>query len=145
MPIENAQPPELNYARSLARATRWLAWLAVAMMAFWCVQRYQVREATAAPWLFWLTLPYCCLISAWMLFPWVKARSSRLWRTGMIGICILSFFFVFLLIGNVMVDAMAAAEVGEKLGVPGFEGTLMFLALSQIPAMLFERHPEMMV
>lgn len=145
MSRNDANPPELNYALSLARATRWLAWLAVVMIAFWCVQRYQVREATAAPWLFWLTLPYCSLLAVWMLIPWVRIPTARTWKIGMIGICVLSFFFVFLLIGNVMVDAMAAAQVGEKLGVPGFEGTLMFLALSQVPAMLFERHPEWMV
>ena len=63
----------------------------------------------------------------------------------MIGYLFLSFLFVFLLIANVMVDAIVASRTGVKLGVPGFEGTLLFLALSQIPGILFERHPEMMV
>ena len=34
-----------------------------------------------------------------------------------------------------------AAERGERLGVPGFQGTLIFLALMQIPSILFRKKP----
>ena len=33
---------------------------------------------------------------------------------------------------------------GERLGVPGFEGTLIFLALLQVPVVLFQRKPDML-
>ena len=39
---------------------------------------------------------------------------------------------------------MASDARGERLGVPGFEGTLIFLALLQVPIVLFQRKPDML-
>jgi len=44
---------------------------------------------------------------------------------------------------SVMFNYMAAADQGERLGVPGFEGTLIFLSLLQVPAVLFQRKPDL--
>ncbi|MGK0309380.1 MAG: hypothetical protein ACJAYS_000196 [Lentimonas sp.] len=52
--------------------------------------------------------------------------------------------FVFLMIVSVIFDYMAAEANGERLGVPGFEGTLIFLALLQVPAVLFQRRPDLL-
>ncbi len=136
---------DLNYAKSMAKYIRWFSWIAVAMVALWCVQKFQHRVDYPFPWVIGLTWIYSGVYCLWMLFPWAKVESAKVWKIGMIGFTLLSFFFVFLLIGNVMIDAIAASREGVKLGVPGFEGTLMFFSLAQVPAMLFRRHPEMMV
>lgn len=52
--------------------------------------------------------------------------------------------FVFLMIAHVMFAYMDAAEQGERLGVPGFEGMLIFFALMQVPAVLFQRKPDLL-
>ena len=35
-------------------------------------------------------------------------------------------------------------SVGRKPGLPAFNGTLIFIALLQVPAVLFERRPELL-
>lgn len=136
---------DVKYAKSMARYVRWLAWIAAAMILVWCLGKYQAISAYPYPWVLWTTWGYCLIYSIWMITPWEKTKKPIRWKFGMIGFLVLSFFFVFLLIGNVMVDASIAGAAGERLGVPGFEGTILFFSLSQIPGMLFKRHPEMMV
>lgn len=59
-------------------------------------------------------------------------------------LCILSIGFVFLMVVEVMFAYMAAAERGERLGVPGFQGSLIFLTLLQVPTILFRRNPDLL-
>ena len=63
------------------------------------------------------------------------------WAYGVLIFC--SAAFVFVMIASVMFSYMAAADRGERLGVPGFEGTLIFLALMQVSAILFQRKPDL--
>ena len=70
--------------------------------------------------------------------------AARAWKVFYGLLVVLSAGFVFLLVASVMFDYMAAAEEGERLGVPGFEGTLIFLALLQVPTALFERRPDLL-
>ena len=56
----------------------------------------------------------------------------------------LSALFVFLMVVVVIFAYMASDARGERLGVPGFEGTLIFLALLQVPVVLFQRKPDML-
>ena len=44
----------------------------------------------------------------------------------------------------VMFAYMEHAERGEKLGVPGLEGSLIFIALLQPPLVLFQRKPDLL-
>lgn len=48
------------------------------------------------------------------------------------------------MVAVVMFAYMAAAGRGERLGVPGFERTLVFLALLQVPVVLFQRKPDLL-
>ena len=41
-----------------------------------------------------------------------------------------------------MYQYIELAEMGERLGVPGLEGSLVFLSLLQPPTLLFERNPD---
>ncbi|HAV12452.1 MAG TPA: hypothetical protein DCX06_02995 [Opitutae bacterium] len=75
--------------------------------------------------------------------PFTKVPDAY-WKRVYAVLIALSFLFVFLMIATVMFAYMAAADRGEKLGVPGFEGTLIFLALLQVPVILFQRKPDLL-
>jgi hypothetical protein len=70
--------------------------------------------------------------------------SDRVWRFGYGLLVGLSALFVFVMVAVVMFAYMAAAERGERLGIPGLEGTLIFLALLQVPVVLFQRKPDLL-
>lgn len=70
--------------------------------------------------------------------------SDKSWRWSYGLLVGLSALFVFVMVAVVMFAYMAAAEQGERLGIPGFEGTLIFLALLQVPVVLFQRKPELL-
>lgn len=88
--------------------------------------------------------------SAYFLFygvvislPFAK-MSDKNWRRVFILLVVLSALFVFVMVAVVMFAYMAVADRGERLGVPGFEGTLIFLALLQVPVVLFQRKPDLL-
>lgn len=74
----------------------------------------------------------------------VARLSSLIWKLCFATTIFLSIGFVFIMIVDVMYAYMAAAEQGERLGVPGFEGTLIFLCLLQVPTLLFVRNPDLL-
>jgi hypothetical protein len=57
--------------------------------------------------------------------------SDKSWRWGFGLLVGLSALFVFVMVVVVIFAYMASDARGERLGVPGFEGTLIFLALLQ--------------
>jgi len=79
-----------------------------------------------------------------LLFPVEKIKSERGWRAGLVTLTVFSVAFVFIMIVTVMFDYMEAAEQGERLGVPGKEGTLIFLCLLQVPVAIFLRKPDLL-
>ena len=70
--------------------------------------------------------------------------TDRAWNRCFILLSGLSALFVFVMVAVVIFAYMAAADRGERLGVPGFEGTLIFLALLQVPVVLFQRKPDLL-
>jgi hypothetical protein len=70
--------------------------------------------------------------------------SDKSWRWGFGLLVGLSALFVFVMVVVVIFAYMASDARGERLGVPGFEGTLIFLALLQVPVVLFQRKPDML-
>ena len=70
--------------------------------------------------------------------------SDKSWRWGFGLLVGLSAMFVFVMVVVVIFAYMASDARGERLGVPGFEGTLIFLALLQVPVVLFQRKPDML-
>ena len=86
---------------------------------------------------------YFILYGSLLNLPFKRISQHRWkWVYGLLVIC--SMAFVFLMIISVIFDYMAAEANGERLGVPGFEGTLIFLALLQVPAVLFQRRPDLL-
>jgi hypothetical protein len=75
--------------------------------------------------------------------PYQKLPESK-WKFIYGALVVLSMAFVFVMIASVMFAYMAAAERGERLGVPGFEGMLIFFALMQVPVVLFQRRPDLL-
>lgn len=73
-----------------------------------------------------------------------QRMSERAWHWSYGLLVLLSALFVFVMIAVVMFAYMAAADQGERLGVPGFEGTLIFFSLMQVPVVLFQRKPELL-
>jgi len=69
---------------------------------------------------------------------------EQIWRWSYGLLVGLSALFVFVMVAVVMFAYMAADARGERLGVPGFEGTLIFLALLQVPVVLFQRKPDLL-
>ncbi len=69
---------------------------------------------------------------------------QRLWKWTYGFLVITSIAFVFVMVVSVIFDYMAADARGERLGVPGFEGTLIFFALLQVPVVLFQRNPDLL-
>ncbi len=87
---------------------------------------------------------YFIVYGGLLLIPSARLGPEKVWRGYFALLCLASTGFVFVLVASVMFDYMAAAERGERLGVPGFEGTLIFLALMQVPAALFARRPDLL-
>lgn len=70
--------------------------------------------------------------------------SARAWKVSFAVLCLLSAGFVFVMVVSVMFSYMEYAERGERLGVPGLEGTLVFISLLQPPLVLFQRKPDLL-
>jgi len=78
-----------------------------------------------------------------MSLPFAR-MSDKLWRAFYILLVAFSAMFVFVMVAVVLFAYMAADARGERLGVPGFEGTLIFMALLQVPVVLFQRKPDLL-
>ncbi|MEM7792347.1 MAG: hypothetical protein AAF546_13160 [Verrucomicrobiota bacterium] len=86
---------------------------------------------------------YITLYGILLITPFQQLE-ELLWKVSYSALVLLSAGFVFLMIATVMFAYMAAAERGERLGVPGREGTMIFVALMQVPVVLFQRKPDLM-
>lgn len=86
---------------------------------------------------------YFVIYGALLNAPFTKVPEAR-WKQVFGLLVVLSILFVFLMIATVMFSYIAAADRNERLGVPGFEGTLIFLALMQVPAVIFQRKPDLL-
>jgi hypothetical protein len=85
---------------------------------------------------------YFILYGIILNLPFVQISNARWkWFYGLLVFC--SIAFVFVMVVSVMFNYMDAADRGERLGVPGLEGSLIFLALMQVPAVLFKRRPDL--
>ena len=78
-----------------------------------------------------------------IILPYARMK-DRAWNRCYFLLAGLSALFVFLMVAVVIFAYIAAADRGERLGVPGFEGTLIFLALLQVPVVLFQRKPDLL-
>ena len=139
----NAERPPAPETLAGLRYARW-AGIVVGLVLVGYGPYTVFQAATAAGPAHFLRAAAYVLFGAWILYPWHRARSSRVFGWGFGILCGLAVIFVFLMIVSVIFDYMAAAQRDERLGVPGFEGTLIFFSLMQIPVQLFLRRPDLM-
>ena len=86
---------------------------------------------------------YFIVYALTIILPYTR-MTDRVWNRCFILLSGLSALFVFVMVAVVIFAYMAATDRGERLGVPGFEGTLIFLALLQVPVVLFQRKPDLL-
>ncbi len=124
------------------RYARWFGILVGLVLA--CYGPWTVAEASTAAGPAHVLRAACyTTFGIWIIIPWFRAPSGRAFAWGFGLLCAWAVIFVFLMIVSVIFDYMAAAETGGKPGVPGFEGTLIFLSLMQLPVQLFLRKPDL--
>ena len=76
--------------------------------------------------------------------PFERIASQQQWKWSYGLLVISSVMFVFVMVIAVIFNYMEADARGERLGVPGLEGTLIFFALLQAPVVLFQRRPDLL-
>lgn len=86
---------------------------------------------------------YFVLYGIVLCLPFARISDQKWWPCYII-LVVFSLLFVFVMIAVVMFAYMAADERGERLGVPGVQGTLIFFALLQIPVVLFQQKPDLL-
>ncbi len=91
----------------------------------------------------WIKIAYFSSLIGILQVPF-NSMKNKAFRIFFPILCILSVGFVFLMVAEVMFAYIAAAERGERLGVPGFQGSLIFLTLLQVPTILFRRNPDLL-
>lgn len=124
------------------RAARWAGLALGAFLLVYGPYEYLQMPGTATPGDF-AKAAFLAAYGLLLLLP-LEKFPTRPWRYGFALLVLASAALVFVLIVTVMFGYMAAADRGERLGVPGFEGTLIFFGLLQIPVALFLRHPDML-
>lgn len=79
-----------------------------------------------------------------LLLPWNRLGRGRFWWVmyAVFGACSLSF--VFYQVFDVLYQLALAQGAGYKSPPPAFQGVLIFLALMQLPTVLFAHKPELL-
>lgn len=97
-------------------------------------------------WFFLLRANFDVVMAICLLCPFTRLLQlgNHYWWTAFILLCAMAVGFAFLRVIGVLFDSMAAYEAGEKLGVPGWSGTLIFAVFSQLPTVFFQRFPRQM-
>lgn len=121
---------------------RWGGYLFSILLFLLCFAEFRSLTSESTGYAYFKTF-YYGLLALWVQLPYQKLAAAT-WRICYSILVLLSFGFVFLMIVVVMFSYMEAAEGGERLGVPGFEGTLIFLCLLQAPTILFRKNPDLL-
>ena len=92
----------------------------------------------------WLTAILLCGFATIQLTPWNRIHNEKVWKRCYLVFCAITVAFVFLMVIKTITDYRLYYAVHKKMTIPGFQGLLIFLALMQIPAVLFERKPDLL-
>lgn len=145
LPVVSSEKPSAHPRRVPAgvRYAR-LAGLALGLLLVAFAVREIVREIGPSDFWRWLTAGLLCAFAALQLAPWNRMADDRLWKRCYIAFCALTALFVFLMVIKTITDYRLFYAVHKKMTIPGFQGLLIFLALMQVPAVLFERKPDLL-
>ena len=79
-----------------------------------------------------------------LMLPYGSIKEKQ-WFYRAFGLLIASsVIFVFCLMFHFLFYAWDMHALGSKPRIPGLQGTLVFLSLMQVPAVLFQRRPELL-
>ncbi len=133
---------KLQDRRFMLRMSRYFVWVIAVMLIYEISTTLQTLPAPA--WFFEARAFFEVFLICVLLLPFTRiaAVSRKAWLFAFVGLVLTCVLFTFLRVIGVMFDAIAAVEAGERLGVPGWSGTLIFVVLSQVPTVLFLRYPD---
>ena len=133
--------PKTSLERGLEYA-RWAGYLFSTILLLLTFVEFK-NLSPESTWYPYFKMFYFSLLALWIQLPYQKLMGSA-WRICYGALIVLSIGFVFLMIVVVMFSYMESADRGERLGVPGFEGSLIFLCLLQAPTILFRKNPDLL-
>jgi hypothetical protein len=93
--MDEQNSPDIRYAETLTKYVRMASWVIAALLLRWAGKKITALSDQRFPWLVWGTMIYYLVYAIWMGFPWVEVKYGRIWKTGMIGYLVLSFFLSF--------------------------------------------------
>ena len=125
------------------KVAKWGGYLLSTLLLFVAFLEIGAGTPEEGVFFYWFKILYFLLFSVWIQLPY-QALSDTLWKICFGALCFFCIGFVFLMVVVVMFAYIASASRGERLGVPGFEGTLIFLSLMQIPSVLFRKTPDLL-
>lgn len=121
---------------------RWGGYLFSVLLLLFAFKEFRSLTSEST-WYAYFKVFYFGGLGLWVQLPYQKLVGGA-WRICYGLLVLLSIGFVFLMIVVVMFSYMESAERGERLGVPGFEGSLIFLCLLQAPTILFRKYPDLL-
>lgn len=84
------------------------------------------------------------LFGALLLLPWKRIATTKHWRPLFALVCVMCVIFGFVMVCEVMALNYIADANRTKPGPPILQGIQLFIALGQIPILIFLRRPELL-
>ncbi|MEM0966139.1 MAG: hypothetical protein AAGJ81_08340 [Verrucomicrobiota bacterium] len=139
MPEESDRAAQLKILRLL----RWLS-VVVAVVLFVSASRTFIEPPWEPAWFFVSRAVFEILLGILLLLPFGRwgETDPGLWRRMFFVLIFFSVIFVFARIIGVLFSARVIEAGGGELGLPAWDGTLIFLVLAQLPILLFLRFPD---
>ena len=131
----NSPPP-----RPGTRLARKAGLLSGGVLLIWAgLNHYRWPTATVGVWTESTLLAIYGLL---LLLPYQSFKAPRLFRCFFTLLLLFTLGFAFLLVIDFMLQARLAEVAGKKPDSPALFGVLLMGAASQLPTLLFARHPQ---
>ncbi len=79
-----------------------------------------------------------------LALPWSRIHTERTFRLAFGILIVFSAAFAFVMVIDLMFQAVLASNTESKPAPPAFQGMLLFGALLQLPTVLFSRRPQLL-
>jgi len=79
-----------------------------------------------------------------LAMPWSRLKTERTFRLTFGVLIAFSVAFAFVMVVDLMFQAVLASANGGKPAPPAFQGIIVFCALLQVPTVLFMRRPQLL-